>query len=57
MLEQAFRRPSRSDIDVASHLDSPNLPDITVHETNDAEATAKRDEFLKRWHSYAEAAQ
>ncbi len=52
LLEAAFRRPSRSDIDVAKHADLPAMASIKIFDTDETEAAAKREEFLKRWQSY-----
>lgn len=49
LLEAAYRRPSRSDIDVAKHVELPSLAGIKVFATDEAEAAAKRAEFLARW--------
>ncbi|PTM39993.1 extracellular solute-binding protein [Bosea sp. 124] len=56
LLENAFRRPSRSDIDVSKHADLPAIGSVKVFDIDETEAAAKRDEFLKRWQSYAGAA-
>lgn len=56
LLENAFRRPSRSDIDVSKHVDLPAIGSVKVFGIDEDEAAAKRDEFLKRWQSYASAA-
>ncbi len=55
LLEAAFRRPSRSDIDVSKHADLPAMDSVKVFKIDEDEAAAKRDEFLKRWQSYAAA--
>ena len=49
LLENAFRRPSRSDIDVSKHAELPNLASVKVFSINEAEAAAKRKEFLEEW--------
>lgn len=49
LLENAFRRPSRSDIDVKKHADLPNLASVKVFAVNETEAAAKRKEFLDEW--------
>lgn len=56
LLENAFRRPSRSDIDVSKHVELPAIGSVKIFEIDEADAAAKRDEFLKRWQSYASAA-
>ena len=53
LLENAFRHPSRSDIDVSKHANLPALDSVKVFEIDEADAAAKRDELLKRWQSYA----
>ena len=49
LLENAFRRPSRTDIDVSKHADLPNLASIKVFPLNEDEAAKKRAEFLAEW--------
>jgi iron(III) transport system substrate-binding protein len=49
LLESAFRRPSRRDIDVAKHVDMPPISQIKVVALDDAKAAAGRDAFLGRW--------
>ena len=55
LLENAFRRPSRSDIDVSKHVELPAIDSVKVFAIDEDEAAAKRDEFLKRWQSYGTA--
>jgi iron(III) transport system substrate-binding protein len=49
LLENAYRRPSRSDIDVSKHAELPNFAAIKVFALNEVEAAAKRKEFLDEW--------
>lgn len=49
LLENAFRRPSRSDIDVSKHAELPNFASIKVFALNENDAAAKRAEFLAEW--------
>jgi iron(III) transport system substrate-binding protein len=49
LLENAFRRPSRSDIDVSQHAELPNLASVKVFAINENEAAARRKEFLEEW--------
>ncbi|MGO4665481.1 ABC transporter substrate-binding protein [Bosea sp. 2RAB26] len=56
LLENAFRRPSRSDIDVSKHVELPAMDSVKVFGIDEDEAAAKRDEFLKRWQSFSSAA-
>jgi iron(III) transport system substrate-binding protein len=49
LLENAFRRPSRSDIDVAKHAELPNMASIKLFALNEDDAAAKRKEFLEEW--------
>jgi iron(III) transport system substrate-binding protein len=49
LLEAAFRRPSRDDIDVTKHADLPNLSAIKVFPLNEDEAARQRAEFLAEW--------
>lgn len=51
MLEKAFRRPSRGDIDLAQHSRLPALPTIKVVPTDEVTATVQRDAFVARWHA------
>lgn len=56
LLENAFRRPSRTDIDVAKHADLPNIATIKLFGLNEDEAAAKRKEFLDDWTAIVAAA-
>ena len=49
LLLAAYRRPSRSDIDVAKLVELPALSGIKVFAIDEDEAAARRAEFLKRW--------
>ena len=49
LLESAFRRPSRSDIDVSKYVALPDLKGIKVFAVDDKEAQDKRSEFLGQW--------
>jgi iron(III) transport system substrate-binding protein len=49
LLENAFRRPSRGDIDVKKYADLPNLSSVKVFGVNENDAAAKRKEFLDEW--------
>ena len=49
LLLAAYRRPSRSDIDVAKLVELPALSGIKVFPIDEDEAAARRAEFLKRW--------
>jgi iron(III) transport system substrate-binding protein len=49
LLENAFRRPSRGDIDVAKHAELPNMASIKLFALNEDDAAAKRKEFLEEW--------
>jgi fructose-1,6-bisphosphatase/inositol monophosphatase family enzyme len=55
LLEAAYRRPSRSDIDVAKLVELPEMARIKVFATDETEAAAKRAEFLARWQQIAAA--
>ena len=44
LLESAFRRPSRSDIDVAKYVKLPNISAIKVFPVDEADAAARRAE-------------
>lgn len=56
LLENTFRRPSRSDIVVSDHVDLPALDKIKIFATNEAEAAAGRSDFLARWQGYVQGA-
>ncbi len=52
LLQNAYRRPSRNDIDVSKHLDMPPLADIKIVPVDEAEASAGREAFLARWRAF-----
>lgn len=56
LLEAAFRRPSRSDIDVSKYVKLPNLSGIKVFAIDEDEAAKKRAEFLAGWAAAVAAA-
>lgn len=56
LLENTFRRPSRSDIVVSDYVKLPALDKIKIFTTNEAEAAAQREAFLSRWQGYVQAA-
>ncbi|NBF10020.1 extracellular solute-binding protein [Pseudomonas sp. Fl4BN1] len=49
LLEQAYRRPSRSDIDVSAHVALPNLAQIKVFNVDEEQAVREREAFLEHW--------
>lgn len=49
LLEAAYRRPSRSDIDVSKIVKLPNISDIKVFAIDENEAADKRKAFLDEW--------
>lgn len=49
LLENTFRRPSRSDIVVSDYVDLPAFDKIKAFATSEAEAAAGREAFLARW--------
>jgi iron(III) transport system substrate-binding protein len=49
LLQNAFRRPSRSDIDVSQYVDMPPLSKIKILPTDEAKAAAGSAAFLARW--------
>lgn len=53
LLENAFRRPSRDDIDVAKYADLPAMDKIKIFEIDEQDAAAQRDAFLAQWQSYS----
>jgi iron(III) transport system substrate-binding protein len=56
LLENAFRRPSRGDIDVAKHAELPNMSAMKLFGLNEDDAAAKRKEFLDEWTALLAAA-
>ena len=56
LLESAFRRPSRTDIEVGKHVKLPEIAGIKVFATNEDDAAAQRKDFLARWQTLAAAA-
>lgn len=56
LLENAFRRPSRKDIDVTKYVDMPPLTAIKIVPTDEAKATAEQSAFLARWQGYLASA-
>lgn len=56
LLEAAFRRPSRSDIDVTKHVKLPNLASIKIAPIDETEAAKQRTAFLADWVATAGAA-
>ncbi|WP_082900708.1 extracellular solute-binding protein [Achromobacter insolitus] len=56
LLENAFRRPSRSDIKVSEIIDMPDLSSIKLLPFDEGVATADRDAFLARWKALPKAA-
>ena len=55
LLLAAYRRPARSDIDVAKLVELPALSSIKIFPVDEEEAAAKRADFLKRWQALAAA--
>jgi iron(III) transport system substrate-binding protein len=55
LLEAAFRRPSRTDIDVTKHVKLPNLASIKVAPIDEVEAAKQRTAFLAEWTAAAGA--
>lgn len=55
-LEETFRRPTRSDIDVASLTDLPNLSDIKVFDTDPLKAADEYQPVIEGWKKAIEAA-
>lgn len=53
LLETAFRRPSRSDIEVSKIVNLPEMSAIKVFDIDEKEAADKRDDFLKNWRAMA----
>ena len=49
LLKVAFRRPSRTDINVSDHVGLPDIGSIKVFAVDEAEAAAQRDAALAAW--------
>jgi iron(III) transport system substrate-binding protein len=49
LLESAFRRPARTDIEVGKYVELPELSKIKIFATNEEDAAANRTDFLARW--------
>ena len=56
LLEAAYRRPSRTDVDVTKIVKLPNVSEIKVFALDEVEAAAKRKDFLAEWAAAAAAA-
>jgi iron(III) transport system substrate-binding protein len=56
LLENTFRRPSRSDIVVSDHVKLPAFGSIKIFTTDEDEAAKQREAFLARWQGYVRAA-
>lgn len=56
LLESAFRRPSRTDIEVGKHVQLSEIAAIKVFATDETAAAAKRADFLTRWAALVAAA-
>lgn len=53
LLEAAYRRPSRTDVDVTKIVKLPNVTDFKVFALDEVEAAAKRKDFLAEWAAVA----
>lgn len=56
LLEGAFRRPSRSDIEVGKFVQLPEMSKIKVFPTDEDDAANQRTAFLARWAALVAAA-
>jgi iron(III) transport system substrate-binding protein len=56
LLETAFRRPSRSDIEVGTYVKLPEMAKVKVFATDEDDAAAQRTAFLARWAALVAAA-
>lgn len=56
LLESAFRRPSRSDIEVGKYVKLPEISKVKIFPTNEDDAAANRTAFLDRWAKLVAAA-
>ncbi|MCO6058911.1 extracellular solute-binding protein [Pseudomonas sp. MOB-449] len=51
LLEQAYRRPSRGDIEVSAHIGLPDLQNIKVFPIDEELSMKGREDFLAQWKS------
>jgi iron(III) transport system substrate-binding protein len=56
LLETAFRRPTRSDIEVGKYVQLPEMSKVKVFATDEEDAAAQRTAFLARWAALVAAA-
>jgi iron(III) transport system substrate-binding protein len=56
LLENAYRRPSRTDIDVSKYVDMPPIAKIKIVPYDENKVAAGRDAFMARWQNYLAAA-
>jgi iron(III) transport system substrate-binding protein len=49
LLEAAFRRPARADIEVSKFVKLPEIASIKVFAINEEEAAKERATFLAKW--------
>lgn len=56
LLKDAFRRPSRTDIQVSKYVDLPEMSSINIFRTDEKEAADNREEFLTLWQAAVTAA-
>jgi ABC-type Fe3+ transport system, periplasmic component len=55
-LIETYRRPTRTDINVAEHTELPNLSDVKVFETDPLRAADEYKEIIEGWKKAVEAA-
>jgi iron(III) transport system substrate-binding protein len=56
LLETAFRRPSRGDIEVGKFVELPEMSKVRIFATDEEDAAAQRSAFLARWSALVAAA-
>lgn len=56
LLETAFRRPSRGDIEVGKFVELPEMAKVKIFPTDEEDAAAQRTAFLARWAALVAAA-
>jgi iron(III) transport system substrate-binding protein len=56
LLETAFRRPSRADIEVGRYVQLPEMSKVKVFPTDEDDAATQRTAFLARWAALVAAA-
>ena len=56
LLEAAFRRPARKDVEVSKHVNLPEIAKIKVFATDEGDAAKNRKAFIEKWAQVVSAA-